>query len=165
MADRPTTQLLKPKAASRPVADPQAVRKQIDEFRRTQSQVIQDSITELQANREEIERQARMALEEIAHQIGEFEKLMGDLDGHGGGAAHTNGGATKDMTAEEQLKADARRIVQELRASGSWISRSELAKLVRDGNVEAALATFSSDDFEKRGTPGSSNVEYRWVGL
>lgn len=163
MADRPTTQVLKPKAAGRPVADPQSLRKQIDEFRRSQSQVIKDSINELEANREEIERQARMALEEIAHQIGEFEKLLGDVEGIGSGEPHTNGGVSKDMTAEEQLKADARRIVQELRASGSWISRSDLSRLVRDGNVEAALSTFSPDDFEKRGN--GDRVEYRWVGL
>lgn len=164
MADRSTTtQVLKPKAATRSVADPQSVRKQIDEFRRTQSQVIKDSIAELQASREEIERQARMALEEIASQLSEFEKLLAEVEGGQGGRPHTNGGSHKDMSAEEQLKADARRVVQELRASGSWIPRTELAKLVRDGNVEAALATFSPDDFEKRGN--GSGVEYRWVGL
>lgn len=163
MADRPTTQVLKPRQSNRAVADPQSVRKQIDEFRRTQSQVIKDSISELQASREEIERQARMALEEIASQLGEFEKLLTEVEGGEGGRPHTNGGSPKDMTAEEQLKADARRVVQELRASGSWIARSDLAKLVRDGNVEAALGTFSPDDFEKRGN--GSGVEYRWVGL
>ncbi len=163
MADRTTTQVLKPKTTGRPVADPQSLRKQIDDFRRSQSQVIKDSITELEANREEIERQARMALDEIANQIGEFEKLLDDVEGIGAGEPHTNGGANKSMTAEEQLKADARRIVQELRASGSWISRGDLARLVRDGNVEAALATFNADDFEKRGNGDS--IEYRWVGL
>jgi hypothetical protein len=163
MADRTTTQVLKPKATGRAIADPQSLRKQIDEFRRSQSQLIKESISELQANREEIERQARMALEEISHQLGEFEKLLDDVEGIGATEPHTNGGATKDMTAEEQLKADARRIVQELRASGSWISRGDLARLVRDGNVEAALATFNADDFEKRGN--GNNVEYRWVGL
>lgn len=163
MADRPTTQMLKPKTSARPVADPQSLRKQIDEFRRSQTQIIKDSISELEANREEVERQARLALDEIANQISEFEKLLDDVEGIGSGEPHANGGVSKNMTAEEQLKADARRIVQELRASGSWTSRGELARLVRDGNVEAALATFNADDFEKRGSGDS--VEYRWVGL
>lgn len=162
MADRNSPTVLKPKQTTRPVADPHALRKQIEEFRRSQAQVIRDSITELQANRDEVERQAKLALEELGTQINEFERLLNELE-RGMPGEGVNGGATAQLSPDEQLKADARRVVQELRASGSWIRRDELAKLVHNGDVEAALGTFSADDFESRGS--GDQIEYRWVGL
>lgn len=150
------------------IGDPQAIRRAIEEFRRQQAQSIRESIGELEAARAEVERQARAAVEDLTAQIGEFTQLLQDLNESLGkaGPAAGNGAARPgngEPATDERLKADARRVVQELRASGSWLSIAQLSQIIGGGDVEAALATFNPEDLERRGSGRAA--EYRWVGL